>query len=70
MDIYQQIAELAAELHNARLTKAQRQATIRQLHELQHDIEIAEVEAVDYADSGMADALYQQWSCIEQVLTA
>jgi len=70
MDIYQQIAELAAELHNARLTKAERQATIRQLHELQHDIELAEVDAVDHGDSAVADALFQQWSSIEQVLTA
>ena len=43
MDTYQQIAELAAELRAACLTKAERQATIQQLHELQHDIELDEV---------------------------
>jgi hypothetical protein len=70
MDTYQQIAELAAELQNARLTKAQRLATIRQLHELQHDIELAEVEAIDHGDGATADALFQQWSRIEHVIAA
>jgi hypothetical protein len=70
MDTYQQIAELAAELHNARLTNAERQATVRQLHELQHDIELAEIDAVDHGDGAMAEALFQQWSSIEQALTA
>ena len=67
MGTYQQIAELTAELQDARLTKAERQAAIRQLHELQHDLEI---DAVDSGNSAMADALFAQWSRIESALAA
>lgn len=70
MDVYQQISELAAELHSARLTKAERQAAIRQLHELQHDIELDEVAAIDSGDSATAAWLYAQWQQIESVLAA
>ena len=70
MDIYQQIAELAAELQDAHLTKPERQATIRQLHDLQHQLELEEAEAVDCGDSAMAGALYAQWTRIENFLTA
>ena len=70
MDIYQQIAELAAELQDAHLTKAERQTTICQLHDLQHQLELEEIEAVDGDDSAMAGALYAQWTRIENVLTA
>jgi len=70
MDIYQQIAELAAELRDACLTKAERQATVCQLHDLQHQLELEEVEAVDGGDRTMAGALYAQWTRIEKVLTA
>ena len=70
MDIYRQIAELAAELQDACLTKMERQATICQLHDLQHQLELEEAEAVDCGDSAMAGALYAQWTRIENVLTA
>ena len=70
MDTYQQIAELAAELRAACLTRAERQAAIEQLHELQHDIELDEVEATDSGDRAAADALYAQWQHIERVLAA
>jgi hypothetical protein len=70
MGTYQQIAELTAELQDARLTKAERQAAIRQLHELQHDLELEEIDAVDSGNSAMADALFEQWSCIESALAA
>ena len=70
MDTYQRIAELAAELQDARLTKAERQVAIRQLHELQHDLELAEIDAVDSGDRAAADALLAQWSRIENVLAA
>jgi hypothetical protein len=70
MDTYQRIAELAAELHGARLTKAERKAAIHQLHELQHDLELEEVVAIDYGDRATADALFDQWSRIEHVLAA
>ena len=70
MDTYQQIAELTAELRGAGLTKTERQATIRQLHDLQHQLELEEIEAVDGDDSAMAGALYAQWTRIESVLTA
>jgi hypothetical protein len=70
MDIYQQINELAAELRDAYLTKAERQAAIQQLHELQHDLELDEVEAVDYGDSERAALLYAEWQKIENVLAA
>jgi hypothetical protein len=70
MGTYQQIAELTAELQDARLTKAERQAAIRQLHELQHDLELEEIDAVDSGNSAMADALFEQWSGIENVLAA
>jgi hypothetical protein len=70
MDTYQQIAELAAELRGAHLTKTERQAAIQQLHELQHDIELDEVDAIDSGDRAAADALYAQWQQIERVLAA
>ena len=70
MGTYQQIAELTAELQDARLTKAERQAAIRQLHELQHDLELEEIDAVDSGNSAMADALFHQWSRIESALAA
>ena len=70
MGTYQQIAELTAELQDARLTKAERQAAIRQLHELQHDLELEEIDAVDSGNSGMADALFDQWNRIESALAA
>jgi len=70
METHQQIAELAAELQGAHLTKAERQATICQLHDLQHQLELEEAEAVDCGDSAMAGALYAQWTRIENVLTA
>ena len=70
METHQQIAELAAELQGAHLTKAERQATICQLHDLQHQLELEEIEAVDGGDSAMAVALYAQWTRIENALTA
>ena len=70
MDIYQQIAELAAELQDACLTKTECQATICQLHDLQHLLELEEAEAVDDGNTGRAGALYTQWTRIENVLTA
>jgi hypothetical protein len=70
MDTYQQISELAAELRDAYLTKAERQAAIQQLHELQHDLELDEVEAVDNGDSERAALLYAEWQKIENVLAA
>ncbi len=70
MGTYQQIAELTAELQDARLTKAERQAAIRQLHELQHDLELEEIDAVDSGDRAAADALFDQWSRIESALAA
>ena len=70
MDIYQQIAELAAELQDACLTKTERQATICRLHDLQHQLELEEIEALDGDDSAMAGALYAQWTRIENVLAA
>ena len=70
MDTYQQIAELAAELQDAHLTKAERQATICQLHDLQHQLELEEIEAIDGGDRAMAGALYTQGTRIENVLTA
>ena len=70
MDTYQQIAELAAELQDACLTKTECQATICQLHDLQHQLELEEAEAVDDGDSAMTGALYAQWTRIENVLTA
>ncbi len=70
MDTYQQISELAAELRDAYLTKAERQAAIEQLHELQHDLELDEVEAIDNGDSERAALLYAEWQKIENVLAA
>jgi hypothetical protein len=70
MDIHQQIAELAAELHTARLTKIERAAAVRQLHELQRELEIEEVAALDNGDAATADALYDQWLSIENALAA
>jgi hypothetical protein len=70
MDIYQQISELAAELRDAYLTKAERHAAIQQLHELQHDIELDEVEAIDNGDGEGAALLYAEWLRIENVLAA
>jgi len=70
MGTYQQIAELTAELQDARLTKAERQAAIRQLHELQRNLELEEVDAVDSGNSEIADALLDQWSRIESALAA
>jgi len=70
MDTYQQIAELAAELQGAHLTKTERQATICQLHDLQHQLELEEIEAIDGGDRATAGALYTQWTRIENVLTA
>ena len=70
MGTYQQIAELTAELQDARLTKAERQAAIRQLHELQHDLELEEIDAIDSGNRAMAEALFAQWSRIESALAA
>ena len=70
MGTYQQIAELTAELQDARLTKAERQAAIRQLHELQRNLELEEVDAVDSGNGEIADALLDQWSRIESALAA
>ncbi len=70
MGAYQQNSELAAELHCARLTKGERQAAIRQLHELQHDIEMEEVAAIDSGDRATADTLYAEWLRIESALAA
>ena len=70
MDIYQQISELAAELRDAYLTKAERQAAIQQLHELQHELELEEVAAIDSGDSEGAALLYAEWLRIETVLAA
>ena len=70
MDTYQQIAELTAELQDARLTKTERRATIRQLHDLQHQLELDEIEAMDGGDTAMAGAIYAQWTRIESALTA
>jgi len=70
MDTYQQIAELTAELRSAHLTAAERKAAIRQLHDLQHDIELDEVVAIDNGDSMAADTLYEQWTQIEIALAA
>ena len=70
MDPYQRIAELAAELQDARLTKAERQTAIRQLHELQHDLELEEIDAIDNGDRTAADTLFDQWSRIESALAA
>jgi hypothetical protein len=70
MDTYQQISELAAELQGAYLTKAERQAAIQQLHELQHDLELDEVEAIDSGDGERAALLYAEWRKIETVLAA
>ncbi|MEA2754394.1 MAG: hypothetical protein QOJ54_683 [Aliidongia sp.] len=70
MDAYQQISELAAELRDACLTKAERQAAIRQLHELQHDLELEEVAAIDGGDGKTAASLYAQWLRIEHALAA
>jgi hypothetical protein len=70
MDVYQQIAELAAELAAARLTKLERADTIRRLHELQHDLELAEVDAIDSGDRVTAEHLFDQWQRIEDTLGA
>ena len=70
MDTYQQIAELTAELRDAHLTAAERKATIQQLHDLQHDIELDEVGAIDNGDGAAADTLYAQWTQIEIALAA
>ena len=70
MGAYQQISELAAELHCARLTKAEQQAAISQLHELQHQLEIDEETAIDSGDRATADTLYAEWLRIESALAA
>ena len=70
MDIYQQISELAAELRDAYLTKAERRAAIQQLEELQHELELEEVAAIDSGDSEGAALLYAEWLRIETVLAA
>jgi hypothetical protein len=70
MGTYQQISELAAELRDSYLTKAERQAAIQQLHELQHDLELDEVEAIDNGDRATADRLYAEWQQIERALAA
>jgi hypothetical protein len=70
MDIHQQIAELTAELRDTRLTKAERAAARQQLEELQHDLELADVEAVDRGDGATVAALFRQWTRIENALTA
>ena len=70
MDTYQRIAELTAELRDARLTAAERKAAIRQLHDLQHNIELDEVVAIDIGDSAAADRLSAQWTQIETALAA
>jgi hypothetical protein len=70
MDIYQRIAELTAELHDARLTKAERQTAICQLHDLQHELELDEVNAIDSGDAAAAAVLFDQWSRIEGALAA
>jgi hypothetical protein len=70
MGAYQQINELAAELRHARLTKAERHAAIRQLHDLQHTLELQEVAAIESGDSDMAALLYADWLRIESALAA
>jgi hypothetical protein len=70
MDTYQQIRELAAELRDAYLTKTERQAAIEQLHELQHELELEEVVAIDSGDKATADTLYAEWLRIENALAA
>jgi hypothetical protein len=70
MDAYQQIAELTAELRCACLTPTERAAAIDQLHDLQRDIEIAEDAASECGDQTTAQRLFDQWSRIEQALTA
>lgn len=70
MDIHQQIAELTAELRDTRLTKAERAAARQQLEELQHDLELADIEAVDRGDSATAEAIFHQWARIENALAA
>ena len=70
MDIHQQIAELAAELGAARLTKVERSDAVGQLHDLQRQLEIAEAAALDDGDAATADVLYAQWSRIENALAA
>lgn len=68
MDIYQEIAELEAELRYARLTKAEHRGTVRRLHDLQRQLEIAEEEAADAGDVATADRHYDQWLRIESAV--
>ena len=70
MDIHQQIAELAAELAATRLTKNERASVVRQLHELQRELEIDEAAALDNGDAVTADRLYEHWIHIENTLAA
>ncbi len=70
MDIYQEIAELEAELRFARLTQGEHRATIRRLHDLQRELEIAEVEATERGDGAVADTLYAEWLRIESAIAA
>ena len=70
MDIHQQIAELATELQAARLTKVERTVAVRQLHELQRQLEIEEAAALEDGDAATADALYSHWIRIENALAA
>jgi len=70
MDIYQQIAELGEELTNTCLTAGERRAAIRELHELQHDLDMEEIEAIDRGDGATAAILLAQWSRIECALAA
>jgi hypothetical protein len=70
MDIHQQIAELAAELAATRLTKNERASVVRQLHELQRQLEIDEAVALENGDAVTADALYERWIRIENALAA
>lgn len=68
MGTHQKITELAAELRSACLTKAERQAAIRQLHELQRKLEIDEEAAVDSGENSAAARLYAEWLQIEGAL--
>lgn len=70
MGTHLQISGLAAELRSTCLAKAERQAAIRQLHELQRQLEIDEEAAVDSSDSSAAARLYAEWLRIENALAA
>lgn len=70
MDRHQQIAEIAAELRDVRLTRTERKLAIHQLYDLQHQLELDERDAVDGGDITTAEALYAQWTRVESALAA